>query len=433
MKKILSLIFALAVGLLLATSCVKDIISLTQNPLWIHADFNPTLGMPVAYGEMSLGDLLQMTKKQPEYFNITYDETTDLVTLSYDSSFHSHIETGSSKEGEHVALDQPFPQSGSLNITLFDQVRDMPDSSQLKLKNVFLDLLCHVSANMQANAQAAIARHKARIYLSDVMVTALDKDGNQFTVKTFNDSIQLTDMIQGDTMHAHVFNEEDVAFIINRQPKQVSYSLKLHVVIPEYSSVMPIMQFIHDSLGINTFDINTDVSVRFPVTGHIQGLGYETDLEMKVGDIGTGNIDIDTAQLVLDLENRLPVSLVLQATLQDEAGNELCRLFENADYDTIPGATLQWNAATQSYVSAEPVGRRHFITLNKRRFEALQRTSKLHLKTVVSTSTRGADGSTIDDAVVTMRGSDMLRVRAYLLAKPHLTMDTVINLNGNHK
>ncbi|MDY5969271.1 MAG: hypothetical protein SPJ13_04575 [Bacteroidales bacterium] len=428
MRKKLSIMAILAIGTMMATSCVKDVITLVQNPLWLHADFNPTLGVPLAYGELSLSDLMHMMKRQPDYFKITYDETTDLVTLSYDSTFHDHIETGGAKEGDFVALDQPFPQKGSINITLFDQVEGFPDSTQLKLQNVFLDLLCHVSADMQDDAVAAIARHNAKLYLSDVMVTALDGDNNPFTVKSLSDTIWLTELAHGNTVHARIFNNEDVAFILNHKPRQMTYNLALHVVIPKYSSVMPIMQFIRDSLGINTFDINTDVSVRFPVTGRINGLIYDNNLKMKVGDIDNENISIDTALLVLDLENSLPIALALQASLVDEAGNELCQLFEDTQYDTIPGATLRWNAATNSYVSDQPISRRHFITLNKRRFEALQRTSSLRLKTIANTSTQGADGSTIDDAVVTLRGNDQLRVRAYLLAQPQLTMDTVVNL-----
>jgi hypothetical protein len=446
MKRKISKVFLLIAGLLMYSSCIKDIDPLVNNPYWIHGDFNPTLGVPLAYGEMNLADLLNMMKKQPNNFSITYDEGDDLITINYDSTFTNHITTGSkgSKSYSYIhksrhkgskdtsnAVDQLFPLDGAMPISIFEDVSTLPDSTQLKLQNVFLTLLCHISANLQENAVELIHHHNVSFYISRAKVTGINKEGDSMLIAELPDNIPLTALADGNTVNQYVFNKWDVASLINERPTQIAYSLALRVVIPNYTSVMPISQFIKDSLGINSFDINSDVKLEFPISGYINGLGYTTDLNMNIGNINTNDISIDTAQLVLELENKLPIELRMQGQLLDSNGNVLCTLFPNTNEDTIAAAKVSWNEASNSYVASQSTTRTHFITLNYSRFKSLQQCRKLRLSTYISTGYLSPSGRRLHGAIVTLRGSDKLKARAYLLAKPHYNFDTIISSNKN--
>lgn len=439
MKNKVPKIMILLASLLLATSCMKDVDNLVHNPYWIHGDFNPTLGVPLAYGEMNLADLLSMMKKQPDNFSITYDEHTDLITLGYDSTFHNRISMGEQqaksrqygKKGSRKAdAVQTFPFDGIMPISLFDDISNLPDSSQLKLQNVFLTLLCNVSADLQDNAVDAINRYGVSFNLDRARVFGIDHDGDTIPITDPIENIPLTGLASGDVIPISLFDNTDVASIINSRISQICYSVVLRLTVPD-SSVLLTAQFIKDSLGINYFDINSDVSLKFPVSGYINGLGYSTDLAMHVGEMNTYDITVDTAQLVLELENALPVELRLQGYLLDSNDNILCNVFTHAAEDTIPAAKVTFNGATNSYVSTQSTTRTHYIPLNQERFEALQHCSKLRLSTYISTSNRDQTNRRLNNAVVTMRGSDKLKARAYLLAQPHLSIDTIIN--GNKK
>lgn len=430
-------IFLLLSVVFLAASCVKDIEPLMKNPYWIHGDFNPTLGVPVAYGEMNVADLLHMMKEQPANFSVTYDEATDLVMLNYDSSFYNRVDIDQNKDRRHIAqrnitkkgrknvISQDFKFKGAMSIGLFNDISELPDSNQLKLQNVFLTLQCHISADMNENTAEAINRYGVGFNLAYASVVGIDGNGDTIPISETLENVSLDGLADGDTVSKYLFNKSDVANIINSRISQIFYSVALRVSLPD-TSVMSVSQFIKDSVGIHAFDINSDISLNFPVSGYINGLGYNTDIAMNTGNMDTYGISIDTAQLVLDLENALPVELRIQGTMIDSAGNVLCNVFPLVAEDTIPAARVAWNSGTNSYVSAQSTSRTHYITLNQERFEALRKCRTLRLSTYISTSHHSTENRRLQQEMVTLRGSDKLKARAYILAKPHLSIDTVI-------
>lgn len=469
-KRIFTLAFViLAAGVF--SSCVKDIKSLMNDPYWLHGDFNPTLGVPVAYGDMNLGEILNLFDKQPPYVTIDSLEN-GVVRVCYDTMFHNVIRVdengnitskksgawpygggkshGSRRGAKSVTDTAVYNFHDRMKLDLFDNIHQGLGTNdtllnRIRLKNVFMGVICHITADLSPEMKAAIRRNKLQITLKNMSVNGYDKNGNLIPIMDFRDTISLNVLVPDGTGVADTainlvlldINDKehcDVADkILNRQPSELEYNATLKLSWPQ-KNLYPITQFLADSLEGAKFNVDLRLRVEFPFSGAADELTYPAGLHFKpIDEVNTYNVDADSAALVLVLQNGLPLSLGINGYLVDKDDrSRTIPLFTDAQSGKIPGCPVK--SVTENGVqywvadSTKAPERRHFITLNRERFAFLQHADSLTLITSFSTSDEGFPAGTgFDDRTVSLRNCDKLKVRMYLLARPQFQFDTIIN------
>lgn len=446
------------------TSCVKELKPLMNDPYWIHGDFNPTLGVPIAYGDMDLNELLGLFKIQPHY--ITIDSMDNgIIRITYDTAFHNvmHVDDGgnvtwgksTTRCGNGICKGQTdtavYGFRNKMKISLFDNIHEGLGENDtllnhIRLNNVFLGLVCHITADLTPQMQEAISRNGLKITLKDLEVKGYDKNGVDMPIRKFKDTISLNALIpdnfgDADTaIDVVVFDisdkeHSDVAdMILNRQPVELEYSATLKFSWPQ-NNLYPLIRFISDSLQGANFNLDSRLRVEFPFSGAADELTFPAGLHFDtIGNIDAYGLQVDSAALVLVLKNGLPLELKVGGYLVD--ANDPTRtmpLFTDAASGKISGCPVK--SITRNNVqywvadSTKAPEIRHFITLNRERVNFLQHADSLALITSFSTSREGFPaGSTLSDQTVSLRNCDKLKVRMYLLAKPQFQFDTIINL-----
>lgn len=470
-KRLFTLLFTiLAAGCF--SSCVKELQSLINDPYWLHGDFNPTLGVPLAYGNMNLGELLNLFDKQPSYVTIDSLEN-GIIRVNYDTVFHNVIhvaDDGSitngksgaqsgrdgwphgSRSGAKGAVDTTvYSFHNRMKLNIFDNIHEGLGEgdtllNRIRLNNVFLGLVCHITADLSPQMQSAIRRNKLQITLKDLKVNGYDKDGNLIPIRNYEDTISLNVLIpdgvnDSDTaIDLVVFDindkeHSDVAdMILNRQPRELEYNATLKLSWPQ-NNMYSIIQFLADSLEGANFNVDSRLRVEFPFSGAADKLTFPAGLHFKpIGDVDTYGVEADSAALVLVLQNGLPLSLNISGYLVDKDNRNLSiPLFTDAQSGKISGCPVR--SVTENGVqywvadSTKAPEVRHFITLNRERFRFLKHSDSLSLITSFSTSQDGFPAGTgFDGQTVSLRNCDKLKVRMYLMARPQFQFDTIISI-----
>ncbi len=440
--KINRLVLLACIGML-ATACTDDLNRFFDNPYWIHGEFNPSYGVPIGHGEIKLEEALDKIKDLPEEVAITYDETTDIVTLKYATTLHNEIavegeneenpDAKGTKEGESEVAENTYILSDSIPVNIRSTFASyIPDSNQLQLQNLFISLTSHITTLYSENTPSALEKWNAAFFLDSAKVYVRDTNGgDRILLAELNNSISLSGLVSDEGVTEQLFDKVDVSELIHLDFNEISYMVALRARIEGEATFTSVAHFLKDSLEITNFVLDNDILLEYPITGMISDLGQTFDVQMNTGDIDTWGIEIDTAQLVLEIENGIPLELCLQAHLADSMGNILCEAFPNSAHDTINAAGVQWNESSQSYISGTPSSSTHYITLNAERFRHLQRCRHIQIVMAASTSRNEADGTASNDSkMVSLRGQDKLKVRAYVQASPRYVFDTVIRLDN---
>ncbi len=427
---ILSTISFLTIG------CNNDIDRFLDNPYWIHAEFNPSYGLPIGHGEVALEDVIDKVGALPEEISITYDNS-NIITLNYATVLHNEIaitvteESNASKRkhGNAAKNDscsiETFEFSDSIAFDLRSQFGEfIPNNEQLQLHNIYLTLASHITTDASQNTLENIEQWDIEFYLDSAKVYASDTtQGTRFLLAELEEGLILTDIISESGFHDTLFKKHNFGDVLSRNFNKISYSICMHAKIPQQTDITSVSNFIKDSLDISKLILTNDIAVEYPVTGMISNLGYDFNVQMQTGEIDTYGIGIDTAQLVLEIENGIPLELCLQAQFVDSLGQVLFNAFPNSTYDTITAANVVEHPETNSHVSGTPSTSVHYISLNDERFQHLQRTHSLQVSVAASTS-RGEDES--NNKMVSLRRQDKLKVRAYIQATPRYVFDTII-------
>ncbi len=432
-RKVCKLLLLSAISLFTA-ACSNDIDRFLDNPYWIHAEFNPSYGIPLGHGEIALEDIIDKVGGLPEEVSITYNNH-NIVTLNYATIMHNEIpvelENSDAKRRKSGTKDsreeEIFVFTDTIPFDLRSQFGEfIPDSEQLQLNNIFLSLASNITTDASANTFDAIERWGINFQLDTAIVyghnTATEE---RFVLAELTEGLMLTDILSENGFHDTLFNKQNFGEILSRNFNEISYRIVLRVHIPVQTDLVSVSQFMQDSLEMTKFVMDNNIAVEYPVTGMISDLGYDFNVQMKTGEIETYGIGIDTAQLVLEIENGIPLELCLQAQLVDSLGNTLCNAFPNCEYDTIGAARTKWNTESQSHITESPTTSVHYISLNDERFGHLQNTRNIQVSIAASTSHDETDGSR---KMVSLRGQDHLKIRAYVQATPRYSFDTIIHL-----
>lgn len=398
-------------------SCLKDGLDDFEglgHPISGQISINPNLGFPVAKGELSLAEILGLVKES----NTIVELEDDVATLRFDTSFHFTIPFQGTGKG-HKSESETFSESinGSLNIDIFKNLQNLPSPDDLRVENIFLNLgswIKFATSNNQA-MQAMIQRYNIHAYLDNITLRAFDKNGNSTPIQIGADQrIDIHNMFQRENVD--LFNQYDVSQIINLRPIRLDYSFRVNIAVDEDIFEYDLISFLKDSVKMEAIELDPYISLRCPLAIYCSGLEFGTDLDIASGkDFDWGEFKIDSSCLYLHLKNSLPITFLVGAEFQDENSQPLFQLF-NGNQISISGGILHpigsqycVEKASESIVK---------IPLTQNRLELLKQAKKLHIHSIIGTSTSGAVG---DHPTVVVQGKDALGISLHVQIHPEAT------------
>ena len=338
---------------LLFTSCLKDGFNdfeALKHPLAISGTVSPTLGVPVAQGSATIFDMLKMV--QISHASMEVNEN-GILTIAYDTSNTWHIDVNNSKRprkssspksGEVVHIWQKTID-GHVSVDLFKNIQGL-ENAELEVENLMLNVNAYIKAQANQTTEHALDSFHVQVYYDSLYIDVIGKD-NTHTVIPLNDSVPIDSLIIGQNIK--LFDNYDISSTINHRPVEIRYGARMNIAFEAefFSSGISESDFVVDSLGINSVDINADIKVRFPMTAYINNLDYETDIDFAPS-FSFRNLTIDSSMLMLKCDNSIPLSLLLRAQLVDSNDVVLCDLLDPIMTE-VEGADVTYNSSINMY------------------------------------------------------------------------------------
>lgn len=431
MKKSVLLIMLASV---LATSCLKDGFNdfeALNHPMSFQGTVNPTLGVPIGSGSATIFDILKMV--QVSYARMEVNEM-GIITIAYDTTASWHLDIANSKKDHsqpkssdivHVARNSI---SGSVLIDLFDNI-DILDNAELEVDSLKVFLGAYIKAQAREGALETMDSFHVHVYYDSLYINVVGQDDQLYSVLQINDSIPIDSLIEGE--YIVLFNNTDISSHINKRPKEVRYGARMNIAFEAafFASNITENEFVADSIGITSCDIDADIKVSFPVSAYISNLSYETDIEFSPS-IELGNMAIDSSMIYIECINGIPLELLVQAKFVDENDNELCNIF-GPEPDTIavlPGALVALNPETNLYTAVTPSQNIIQVPITESVFNDLKKTKKIRLKAGLSSS----DLNPPIQPRVAIRAEDKLNLRVWAKLKPSYNLDLGFGSEGDN-
>lgn len=416
------------------SSCEKIVgdLDFLQHDLAVQGVINPTLGVPVAHGSISVYDLLQMvqvTAAKVEIGNdgiitITYD-TAQKFRVNLDESKGRRYRAGAKSDSvEYVHISRNSIQ-GSVNIDIFDNIDSSLHGASIEVDNLYVSIGSSVKADANTDALQLMELYHVDVYYDSLYLIAIGKDNSTDTIKLPN-VVPIDSLIQGQ--YIQLFDKTDISHVINKRPKQIIYSVRMNIAFEAefFATGISESQFVSDSIGVHAVDINADVKVEFPFSSYIKDLSYKTDLQFAP-NIDLKELTIDSSMIILDCNNGLPLTLGLSAKLIDSLGNELCELVDPSPA-ILAGAPVIKDG-TGHFVSNGKANSKITIPVTADIFKKLQKTKGIRLDATLNTTSTGNTAN----KNVAIRSTDMLDINVTAKAKPlyNLNIDLTGNNNNN--
>lgn len=425
--------FLIMFASLLMTSCLKDGFNdfdALRHDLAINGTVSPTLGVPIGSGSATIFDMLKMV--QISYATMEVD-SRGIISLAYDTTASFNIDLTSSKGGNskdadivHIARNNI---EGSVSIDLFDNI-DFLNESDIEVDSLLVNIKAFVKANADPSAVQALQDYHVHVYYDQLTISVLGQDNNLYPVypgvNDTHDSIPIEQLITGENIT--IFNNTDISNAINKRPKEIRYSARMNIAFEAafFSTGMSENQFVADSIGVQSVDIDADIKVRFPISAYFNNLQYQTDINFAPS-FHLDDLVIDSSMLYIDCQNGLPLSLLLRVQFVDGNDQVLCDVLDPVQTE-VAGADVALNPTTNLYTSTGQKQTLIQIPVTKQVFENLLETQKIRLFAELNTS------STNDPIRnrVSIQADDRLSVRVWAKLKPTYNLNFDLGNTDNN-
>lgn len=434
MKKIIFFAAVLAFAGMMSSCLRDDDWEMLKHPIHVTGTIDPTWGVPVGYGEMNINDLLSHLSS--DYQGIINPDS-NIVTVEYSmtsrdtiwafSSVKGGSKSGRIKGGAKGAI---FTKDSvivdTIAIDLFNSVNSL---DSITIAHVWLDL----SVGAYSDYCSEMVRRNTTVKFDSLEIWYDDKAGNhkQFIpteVDLSSFSVLVTDIREG---FDHAFPTIDVASVVNDLPTRfyTKYHLKINVsdsIISQNIFTMSIPQIL-DSLRMTKFIYFADLDVQMPMSIMVDNMQHSFDIDLGDGlasvnldsiiqSINEGiSVEITDSKFTLDLENGIPLNMVLTARMYDGNGVLKWTAFNNAQVPSanvaqVPGDPMSWYATTPTHTTLT-------TSLNSADLDKIK-----EAKTMKVILTLGSNNKH-----VLVDKDDYLKMRAYLLVHPTANIDISIN------
>ena len=436
MKK--RLFFAL-VAIMALSACMRDDDwKLLKNPIHIQGQIDPSYGVPVAYGKMTFHDILGMLSST--YTGHIYD-TTDVITIFFDTNMSDtlrNVTPGLSKGGSKVnVIGKDTTLEYSVNISLFDgaDFNQTIGADNITIGDLWLNLRAIFKAEVPENVRDIINNESyVSSTIDNIKIFYTKHDGTEveFTGLVLPDET-LKHLIQGDTVDRDKVNLKS---IINDMPKNIRVQFDYHFwLTDQFFFSYPMGQYpaLKDSIDKMKICYNVDLNAEFPFDIRINRLPYSfeinlngdslpsLDIQQTLDSIARGlTVDLKNAKLSLAFDNNIPANLNMSAFLIDSTGSIIG---DSLIRDTrISSAPIKVDPITGKNVSNGSKRTVIVAPIDAQRLRDLKKTRKIGFNLAIATGS--------STGTVSMRRSDFLYIKAFVMVHPTATADIPLTNQG---
>jgi hypothetical protein len=456
------LCLCLTAAALLMVACSPDERELLRHPYRVQGELNPTYRLPVvSSGQLNLRDLL-MSFDGTMSGNLELNDTT--IVFLYSDSFNDSIvpQGGNSKRGQArvkhngaksatgiILMQVDTTISYSIPIDLFDKA-DLQNlvEADISIERLLLDLTAHISGYSNSPTVNETLREYVTAIIDSLEIIYEGHNGAMYNYLGLPDglSVQIDDIVEGGSLDLSGDNQINLASIINRLPRNITFSFKLHLLVDNGILVDNMSDFasiqnnefskLLDSLQMTKFYYNADLAVRVPFEVGIGGLTFSYPLELNqnaseqnesIFDIldstltklfGEGAVSMDSSNVVafLVLENAMPLEFGLDATFLDANDNEIDTMFTGR---VIPAADTMATGLPGVYQSnpARPGIANIPVALTVGSLQNFLNAAKLRLDLSLRTNYNN------ENKRMRVRPDDYLNVRLHIQLNPNIVID----------
>ena len=428
--KLRTITFTIA-AVLMMCSCVKENdFEALKHPLIIEGDFDPVLGLPLAKMTANMAQIVGLLDSAQEVD--VYIDSNDLVSLRFNDTAHTllYYKVGEEKNtaGGKGFVDSIRIQnvlSGKLNIPLF-QTTELFGINDLEFKGMYFSFNSVVKAFV-TDSLRDIFSHGVRLYFDSVVlqVNCLDGFSPVINLNVGSNGVSSSNLIAGQPLE--IMNNYDISQIVNHKPLDVSYSVRLNVVVPANQWQTNDSITYIDSIGVDSIVADFNCHADFPMQVYCGDIEYKdtawVNLNMSLKDSTLDKVErmlnLDSSScLVIESRNWLPIDLHVNLALLDSSMNILTSTSYKSD-SILYGAPLHREAFAESYVSSGYTKSRIVIPISFDMLKSLRKTKYLKYTVGANTSRRGVPE---ERPTVSVRGSDKLELRTYIVVAPHVRL-----------
>ena len=426
-------VFLIVLAALLATSCLKDGLNdfdALKHPMSFHGTINPTLGVPVGSGTMTIHDILNMVQESESYVEVTEQ---GILSIVYDTTMSWSFDIDDSKKGGHNGAKDNDSNiytarntiKGSVSFDLFKNIEEL-DGAEMEVDSLKLNILAFVKATARPGSQEALDSLHVNVYYDSLGIVVTGKGGKTWSTVLPN-VVYIDSLINGQ--YIRLFDDADISDAINLRPERIDYCARMNIGFTSAffaSAGITENQFVADSIGVKHVDIDADIKVDFPVSAYINNFSYETDIEFTPS-FNLGDLHIDSSAIFMQCENEIPLSLTLRAQLIDSTGTPLCDLL-NPTVTPIEGAQVALDPVSNLYVSSRASSSLVEIPITTSVFDNLLKTHGIRLTAGLNTSDTGNPTR----KRVTIKDDNYLKVRLWAKVNPSYDLDMDMGGSDNN-
>ena len=452
MKKEVLLVFALMLTLL--SSCVRsEDLELLKHPIHVQGNVDPYLGVPVAYGEMNLNELLEMLSARhsglvdPDANIITIQFDTNVTDVIYAAGYNPNSQSSTTAKRRVPTKDVNFVdfidtvKEYSVDITLFDDARlSAITPGNLAINHLWLNLAAVYQGHCQPGYESMI-RDSVRAVVDSLVIKYT---GHDYVTSVFAlpavEPIYINDVLERQTLR---FDSVDLSPIINSMPRKITVSFRFKFSIDEAwiinNVANPSFSKMMDTLRMTYLEYDADLSVAFPFEIHIGMLPYNFDVALGDG-LATVNIDsiisslgdnidaeLKDSYINLAFDNGIPIDFMISAEMLDADSSYL---FEVVNLDTIMSApvipldnnpnTYEASGTTRTIIRAK---------INSEKLRLLKEARTLRVELALSSGSNPNIPNNPNTMVAVQR-TNSLKVKASIQVHPSATIDIPITNSG---
>lgn len=436
------LVAVVAAGMLAAVSCWRDDdFEFLKHPIHIQGSVTPGIAIPVTSGELSFNDLL--AKLNSDYTGYV-DPDADVLTLIWDDVYSDTIyplnnipsvkttqsrRTRPKDETYFYTKDTIITQS--IPIPIFDNATfENLANSNMSMKELW------VNFTVAAKGEPASVAQYISASFGDLTVRYVNRHGEDaiFDPGNIVDSVEVETLDHG--IHQH-YDNINLAPIVNEYPKQVDVSFRLSLKVSSdirYQNwdEMSFRETL-DTLAMTRFMYSIGASVRAPFDISVENFAYNYDLDLGDG-LATLNldsiaksftdslsIDINKARLQLDIDNRIPLNLQLDAQILDADSNVIISFIDNQIVRSAFTEMYDNTDPNSSFIASDTTRTSVFMELTSNDIERLKLGRTLRLRIGLNTD---------NNQYVFIRREDFMRIRLCIFFAAAATFDIQVTDSG---
>ncbi len=436
---------ALLVPILL-TGCSKDYFSELRHPMEIQGSFDPIYGLPLAKLSANLATFVGMVDSN-QALSVFVGEG-DVISLQYIYSQHSVISDAkkslSTKGGAKATDTLHFfkPITGSEPIDVFEQLQNF-DTNSIRINEFLINLEADLKAYVNESFQSVMA-DGVNLSFDSISVTISCIDGYSESIPIIDtvEDISATELING--AHVPILKNYNLRKVVEHKPTQIDYAIRVCIDVP-VSQLIPgsTLQDELDNIGMDSIIADIHARVEVPLSLYTNNLKYVDTLDLDLSNlsedlqnINQGTLTGENYSLQLNdsncylafvVNNGLPLGLNFDITFLDANDTPVLSTIFNGNFIMEPSPVTPLAGHPNTYVSNGMTPSQFKLKLSLDDISKLSGTRKLLYDITLNTSSSGLPSST---PFVSLRNSDRLELRTYIVLSPHAEFTIPINLNS---